>query len=94
VSAIVDIVSRYYKDDRMCQVSYAISLSDGRMIRLDIPSSHDLPESRAKEYARRQAEDYMTRLLIAEKNSGRFTCCSGLTERGAIGHIQNCPAVR
>lgn len=93
VSGIRDIVCRYYKDDRLCQVSYAIKLTDGRTIRLDIPSSHELSEATAKEYARKEAEHYMVRLLSTEHETGRYTCCNGITHYKAAGHRPNCPAV-
>lgn len=93
VTSIKDIVSRYYKDEQLCQVSYAIELSDGRMIRLDIPESRDLTEAEAKENARRQAETYMVRLFIQEKNTGKYACCGGLTAYGPSGHLLRCPAI-
>lgn len=90
LTGIGDIAIRYYKNDQICQVSYAIELKDGRLIRLDVPCSHEHTESQAKEYARPLAEGYMARLFATEHNTGRHACCG---ER-IPSHRIHCKAVR
>ena len=90
MNGIRNIATRYFKNDRLCQVSYAISLRDGRTIRLDVPVSRDHSEAEAKAYARQRAEAYMYDLFDLEHRTGRFECCSNFQ---AKGHRQNCPAV-
>lgn len=94
MSRITDIASRYHKDEQQCLVAYAISLSDGRVIRLDVPESRDYTEAQAKDNARRQAEDYMMRLFDREHRTGRYACCGGMTHYKAAGHRDGCPAYR
>jgi hypothetical protein len=94
MSRITDIASRYYKDERLCQVSYAISLDDGRVVRLDVPESREYTETQARENARQQAEEYMAKLFTVEHRTGRYTCCNGMVHYKAAGHRPDCPAYR
>lgn len=92
MSRIVNIGVGYRKDELIAEVIYGIKLSDGRMIRLDVPVSQEMSESAAKDYARVQAENYMVRMFDVEHRTGRFTCCNGMTHYKTAGHRPNCPA--
>lgn len=90
MTSIRNIVTRYFKNDQVCQVSYAISLSDGRTIRLDVPVSREYTEKQAKHYARDHAENYMFQIFDVEHRTGRYACCESFQ---AKGHRERCPAV-
>ena len=90
LTGVGDIAVRYFKNDQVCQVSYAIELRDGRLLRLDVPCSQDHSEAQAKEYARKHAEDYVSKLLYTEASTGRYVCCGRFKPQ----HRNSCKAIR
>ena len=91
-----DVTYRLYRGSRekgeesgdTTYVIYKIRLSDGRMIRLDIPFNADLTDSQALTGSRVLAERKIFVILAQEFKTGKYHCCHGTIPQ----HADQCEA--